>query len=107
VQRLAQQERLQQQGLLFCRKRREQQQPRESPTGAIFSCQFSLKEGEIKQFSKIAMVFTMTEPMTSRPSNSAFDYRVIPDLAHPTRQARVILGAFGYSRAATRRRTNH
>lgn len=45
VQRLAQQERLQQQELLFYRKRREQQQPKESPTGAIFSCQFSLKEG--------------------------------------------------------------
>jgi hypothetical protein len=44
-QQLEQQERLQQQGLLFYRKQREQQ-PRESPTGAIFSCQFSLSRGD-------------------------------------------------------------
>ena len=44
-QRLEQQERLQQQELLFYRKQREQQQPGGSPTGAIFSCQFSLKGG--------------------------------------------------------------
>jgi hypothetical protein len=74
-QQLEQQERLQQQELLFYRKQREQQQPRGSPTGAIFSCQFSLKDEGIKQFSKIATVFTMTELMTSRSSNSAFNYR--------------------------------
>jgi len=74
-QQQEQQERLQQQGLLFYRKQREQQQPRGSPTGAIFSCQFSLKDEGIKQFSKIATVFTMTELMTSRSSNSDSNYR--------------------------------
>jgi formate dehydrogenase assembly factor FdhD len=38
-------QRLEQQELLFYRKQREQQQPGGSPTGAIFSCQFSLKGG--------------------------------------------------------------
>jgi hypothetical protein len=41
---LVQLERLPQQELLFYRKQREQQQPGGSPTGAIFSCQFSLED---------------------------------------------------------------
>jgi len=38
-----QQVRLAQQELLFCRKRRERQQPTKMPTGLTCSCEFSLK----------------------------------------------------------------
>jgi len=105
-QRLVQQERLQQQELLFCRKRREQQQPRESPTGAIFSCQFSLRREGIKQFSKIAMVYTMTELMASRPSSPTLNYRVNPDLTNHSYQLCVSLEYAAHWRAASRRRTS-
>jgi hypothetical protein len=42
-----QQEQLErQQGLLFYRKQQEQQQPKGSPAGAFFSCQFSFDGDE-------------------------------------------------------------
>jgi hypothetical protein len=43
---LEQEQQERQQELLFYRKRREQQQPRGSPAGAIFSCQFSFDRDE-------------------------------------------------------------
>jgi hypothetical protein len=44
--RLQQEQLEQQRGLLFYRKQQEQQQPKGSPAGAFFSCQFSFDGDE-------------------------------------------------------------
>jgi hypothetical protein len=77
-QQQVQQERRQQQGLLFYRKQRERQQPRESPTGAIFSCEFSLKG--MKTISGNCHDFHHDQADGLKPYNSAGNYRVCPSL---------------------------